>query len=92
MIQKIPPSAKKYPLYLITWRDAQSEAGWESIEKIRKWSEEDCIIYDIGWIVCESKNYIVITSQICKTDSGDLGSKTKIPVGMILKRQKLQFK
>jgi len=85
-----PQDNIKYPLCRIMWKDAQSDSEWSSIEKIKIWAQKDCVINDIGWLVYEDKNHIVICSQI--GEDGELGNRTKIPVGWVLKKEKVTFR
>jgi len=79
---------KKYPLVAVEWADAQSDCEWGSQEKINNWIEKDCIINEIGWLVAENDNYIVITNQIGR-DDGEFGNRTKIPVQWVKSRKVL---
>jgi len=80
----------KFPLYFIAWKDAQTDAGWEEKDKTDVWANNDCIVYEIGWVIHENKTHIVICSQISK--DGDFGSKTKIPIGLIIDKQRINAK
>ena len=73
---------------LIEWSNAQSDCEWGNLDRIKKWADEDCIVYDIGWIIYENKKYIIIASQMGK-DDGDWGNRTKIPKEWIRKRTKM---
>ena len=79
----------KYPLVLVIWKDAQSSAEWESRSELEEWAEKDYIVSDIGWVVLENKKNIVICSQIGSDKS--FGNKTKIPVGWVIKKQRITF-
>ena len=79
-----------HPLYLITWKDAESDCKWQDMDEIKKWAEKDYVVRDIGWIIHENKKHIVICSQI--GDEGGFGNKTKIPIGWVISRKKLTFK
>ena len=81
---------KKFPLMMVTWKDAQSCSNWKDEDECKKWTEEDCIIVNVGWIVTENKKYIVICSQVSFDKM--YGDKTKIPVGWIIKRQRVKIK
>jgi len=81
---------KKYPLVLVEWIDAQSDCEWGSIEKTKKWADEECLINDIGWLVCTGKKYIVITNQV--GEDGELGNRTKIPKSWIKKKEYVSLK
>lgn len=74
----------KYPLVQIEWKDAQSDSEWTSVEKIQKWATEDCIIFEIGWVIYENEDYLIISNQI--GEDGDLGNRTKIPKTWIRKK------
>ena len=78
-------STKKFPLVIITWKDAVSDASWEEPEKIKAWANKDFIVENIGWIVASTKKYIVVCSEI--TEDGDYGNRTKIPKGWVVKMQ-----
>jgi len=80
---------KKYPLYIIEWVDAQSDCDWCSPEKIKEWANKDCMIVDVGWVICETNKYVVVSSQIGKED-GELGNRTKIPIKWIKRKIKIK--
>ena len=78
-------STKKFPLVIITWKDAVSDASWEEPEKIKAWADKDFIVENIGWIVARTDKYVVVCSEI--TEDGDYGNRTKVPVGWIVNEQ-----
>lgn len=71
----------------LEWVDAESDPEWNTLDKVKHWSEKDCYVFEIGWIVTENKKYVTICSQI--TEDGDLGNKTKIPKAWIKRKKKL---
>lgn len=75
----------KYPLYVVSWKDAVSESSWEDPEKVKQWAEKDYIVQNIGWVVCQTKKYLVVCSEV--TEDMDFGNKTKIPIGWIVNKQ-----
>jgi len=81
---------KKYKLVSLEWIDAQSDSDWCSPDKTALWADEDCVIFEIGWLVCESKKYIVITNQM--GEDGDFGNRTKIPKKWIRKKEYVNLK
>ena len=85
----LPSNIQKYPLCLIVWKDAQSSGEWEELDKVKTWADKSYIVHDIGWVVHESKETVVICSQI--GEDGSLGNKTKIPVGWVIKKEKINF-
>jgi hypothetical protein len=74
---------KKYRLVTVEWLDAESDNTWGEVEEVEKWAQDDCTIYDIGWLVSVTKRYIVITNQL--TYDGVFGNRTKIPRDWIKK-------
>lgn len=67
----------KFPLVYITWRDAESSVQWEEKSAVDKWSNEDYVVHDIGWLISKKGKYMVICSQVA--EDGSLGNRTKIP-------------
>jgi len=82
---EIPNIEKAYKLVQLEWVDAESDSTWDTKDKITVWADKDCVIYEIGWLVAETKKYIVISNQI--TYDGDIGNRTKIPRKWIRKRE-----
>ena len=74
----------KFKFVNIVWSDAQSDCEWSNLEKIQEWAEKDCIVYESGWLICESSKYLVICNQF--GEDGDFGNRTKIPKQWILRR------
>ena len=74
---------KKYERITVEWVDAEGDCEWSEQDKIQEWAEKDCTIYEVGWLVAETKKYIVVTNQI--TYDGTIGNRTKIPVKWIKK-------
>lgn len=75
--QKKHEHLKKYRLVALEWKDAQSDAEWGTEESIKKWVEQDFIVFEIGWLIAENKKYVVISNQVA--EDGDIGNRTKIP-------------
>ena len=81
---------KKLPLVSIEWVDAEGDISWNTADEIEEWGKEDCIIYEIGWIVHQTKKYIIITNQL--TYNGDIGNRTKIPIKWVKKMRTVSLK
>ena len=79
----------KYPLVYITWIDAESDNGWEDESALDAWIKKERLVHDVGWLVRESKDSVIIVNQLC-TD-GDTGNRTKIPRGMIKEIKKINI-
>lgn len=74
---------KKYKLIYIEWCDAiANNISWESEKDILKWAhKEDWVIMQAGFLIKETKEYILIASRINPQDSGakNLDGCIKIP-------------
>jgi len=76
---KIPKEAS---LTYLEWEDAVSEASWFTEEGLKNWiASAEQLVRQVGWIVKETKNYIVLVSRLCAVGSGlqDYGMLQKIP-------------
>lgn len=82
--------SKKFPLVMLTWKDAESDAQWGEKSEVEEWASKDCLVTDIGWVIHENKKCIVICSQI--NDGKTFGNRTKIPVGWIVSKRKVTLK
>lgn len=80
---------EKVPLEQVDWIDAESECSWENTDDVKKWSEKDFIVTEVGWVIHENVKMIVITSQV--GSDGSIGNRTKIPKKWIVGRKKLKF-
>ena len=78
----------KFPLVLIKWIDAESDSDWEGLSRVSTWADEHFVVQEVGWIICETKNYIVVCSQVTVKDD-NFGNKTKIPRKWITYKQEL---
>ena len=52
-----------------------------------KFCKEEYVVNEVGWIIFEDDNFIVVTSQV--SDDGDIGNRTKIPKSWVKKRIKI---
>jgi len=80
----------KYKLFLVEWVDAEGDTEWSTENKVLTWANEDCIIYEVGWIVAETDKYIILMSQI--SYDGDIGNRTKIPKAWVKKKKQISEK
>lgn len=81
----------QFPLIYIEWCDAsQSNTDWESLKEILRWAEEEhCIVTEVGFVLKETKEYLLITPQILDiTDAEEqmIGGAMRIPTTWIKKR------
>ena len=79
---------KQFPLFLIEWVDAESDVTWEDHDRIAEWGKKECLVTEIGFVIYEDENQIVITNQL--TSDKQRGNRTKIPKALIKKRQKIK--
>lgn len=79
----------KYPLELIEWYDAESETAWESPSVVKKWGRKSYLVIEVGFIVAETKEHIIIANQI--SANGDIGNRTRIPKPWFKSRRKLDY-
>ena len=75
------------PVY-IKWIDAMaSDTSWKTIEDAIDWGADvDCTVEEVGFIVDESKEYILLASRI---NNDMVAGLMKIPKKYITKRTEL---
>lgn len=71
-------------LYKIGWADAiENLDGWHSKEEAIEWAlNDDWVVHQVGWIIKETKDYILFTSQFNEASAGrskTFGGLYKIP-------------
>ena len=71
----------------LEWIDAESVDAWEEYTHADK---EPPMIKTLGFLIRETKTYIVIALSIDETN-GMCSSRIQIPTGMIIKRKLLKF-
>lgn len=85
----------KYKLVYIEWCDAiDGGSGWHSIKESKNWAKNDeWIIKQVGWIIKETKKYILICAKYNPQEGkqGMVSYPTKIPTTWILKRKKIKI-
>jgi hypothetical protein len=86
----------KYPLVYIEWCDAiDTGLGWETIRITKQWAKtNEWVIKQAGWIVKETKKYIVICAKYNPQEDnyqGMVSHTTKIPKTWILKRKTIKL-
>ena len=86
---------KKYKLICFEWSDTTSpvDNGWKTPEECIKWAEEDDYwVKQTGFIIKETKKYLLIASRFNTTFSAGreietVGDITKIPTTWIRNRK-----
>jgi len=82
---------KKMKIYLVKWFDAQSSDGWELYNQ--KEENSDMIIYTVGFLIDENKNYIRIGLSFGQNKNGNnlqFNGTMAIPKRCIIKKKQLK--
>jgi hypothetical protein len=78
-------------LYNVEWQDAHSDSAWLSEKDLKEFiNRERCICQNIGWLLNETEDEIVIASRRMKwAEDGDTkwGMIQKIPKAWIKKKE-----
>lgn len=87
--------AEKYKLVYIEWCDAiDAGTGWRTTENAKKWAKTDeWIIRQVGWVIKETKKYILICSKYNPQGKGyhdEISHCTKIPTTWIIKYKSIK--
>jgi len=82
---------KVKPLIYIEWGDAISNTGWVSEDDAVAWADsEDWIVKNIGWVVKETKDYILLAGKYSE-GSEEWGLVHKIPKTWIKTRKTIKI-
>tara|TARA_R110000868_G_scaffold306450_3_gene567688 strand:- start:1234 stop:1488 length:255 start_codon:yes stop_codon:yes gene_type:complete len=79
------------PTYL-EWHDAHTNAGWFTLPEAKEWAQCEWIIKECGWIVEETKEYIIFATSWKPEDEWSeekFCSLHKIPKTWVRKRKLL---
>lgn len=63
-------------LIYIEWEDVESQVEWLTREELGEWISKKVIVKEVGWMVKETKDTIIIANQI---EGEDAGMVSKIP-------------
>ena len=89
---------KDFKLVAIGWADAMSNEGdsWHTYETAIEWAEnDDFVTHQVGWIIKETKEYILICDKFNEPSGGRpelLGGLVKIPTTWIRYREEIKLK
>ncbi len=83
----------KYKLVYIEWEDASDENGWWTRERAIAWANSgDERVRDVGWLIHETKNYILLAPRLlCQEGRELVGHPMRIPKPWIRKRKVLKI-
>jgi len=61
-----------YKLIKIGWADAiENQDGWHTLEEAQEWhKDDDWIVHQVGWILEETKDYIVLFNKYNEPSAG----------------------
>jgi hypothetical protein len=72
------------PIVEILWRDAaDSDITWANSDDVHKFSQEECLIHSLGFIIAKTESYTTLARDFV-TNEGTYGGLTKIPNSMIV--------
>jgi len=86
---------KKYKLVYIKWCDACTRQGWHTEEEAFDWAESfDWHVESVGWVLRETKTFILIASQITENEDLSVTSNKllKIPKTWVIKKVDIKIK
>lgn len=85
----------QYPLIYIEWCDTiTGSKSWVDVNDVIEWAESrNWVIKQTGFLIKETKKYILIGNQINEQEGGGclVSNATKIPTTWILKRKTISF-
>ena len=79
----------KHKLIYIEWCDAiEAQKTWQSLDDLIKWADtNNWITHEVGYLLYESKEYILIANRIGRyEDNLEYSGVMKIPTTWIIKR------
>ena len=88
---------KNLPLIYLEWCDATSKIqAWNTYEEAIEWAEsEHWAMKCVGWVIKETKKYLLLCQQISPDDEyseEQYGGLYKIPKTWIIKKEMLEIK
>lgn len=68
-----------FPLVLVTWHDAETQHGWESVSDARVDTIPACV--SVGFVIKKTRKEIVLAQTIAR---GELNGRITIPRGWVV--------
>ena len=63
---------KNPKLYFVEWQDAHSASGWHTDKQVEEFiNQEKCLCDEIGWLISETKDEIVMAARRLKWKKED---------------------
>jgi hypothetical protein len=69
----------------LSWIDISSYSGWNDKNDILNKFCTECLVHQLGYIIDENSEYIIITDTYIFSIEGMIGNCTKIPKSVIKK-------
>jgi hypothetical protein len=87
----LKPAKCPFKLVHVTWRDAEGDTSWMNIDEVREETRktELCPNETVGWILEETKNWLVTCNTLGWNGDWLLNGISRIPTGMVLKITRL---
>lgn len=64
-------------LVIVEWIDAEADCTWEDMKDVHEWSKKIFKCREVGWVIEDNKDMLVLTSQL--GDENLIGNRSKIP-------------
>lgn len=76
-------------MVIIEWIDAEAECTWGDMRDVMEWSKKTFSCREVGWVIEDTKDMIVLTSQL--GDENLIGNRSKIPKPWIVSKRTLKW-
>jgi hypothetical protein len=77
-------------LVIVEWIDAEADCTWGDMKEVVEWSKKTFHCREVGWVIEDSKEMLVLTSQL--GDENLVGNRSKIPQPWIVSKKKISEK
>jgi len=76
-----------HELVIVEWIDAEADCTWSDMKDVDLWSKKLFKCREVGWVLEDNKEMLVLTSQL--GDENLIGNRSKIPKPWLLSKKKL---
>lgn len=76
-------------LLLVEWVDAEADCTWADMKDVVEWSSKVFTCREVGWVIEDNKDMLVLTSQL--GDENLVGNRSKIPKPWIKSKRVLSW-
>lgn len=75
------------PLVEVVWEDTTNIAEWQTRDEMVEWAQaRGWIARNVGYLVFEDDDCVVVAARICEDDEGHVGLAERIPKQAILRQ------